>query len=171
MIVIYGLQDPRDHLFFYVGQTLDVYKRFIDHIQCSGNNYEKNSKITEMRGQNILPLMIELQRVNSEKDADIREKYWIQHYISLGHPMTNIVYSKFSDKLRLKQVSIKTITEKEKLKITDEKKEAVKRLVDMGMPHRDIARVVGLSGRNYHTYQQMCRDEGILHHKEDSDDE
>ena len=101
MHIIYGLEDPRDRLVFYVGMTDDVFKRFMAHIQCSGNNYEKNARITEMRSQNVMPHMIELQRTEDTGFARIREAYWIQHYISLGHPITNIMHSdiKFTGKV------------------------------------------------------------------------
>ncbi len=49
--------------------------------------------------------------------------------------------------------------------VSDEKRETIKRLLDMGMPHRDVAKAVGLSGRNYHTYQQVCREEGVVPHE------
>jgi predicted GIY-YIG superfamily endonuclease len=110
MHIIYGLQDPRDRLFFYVGMTDDVFKRFAAHIQCSGSNYEKNAKITEMRSQNIMPYMVELQRTEDTGLARIREAYWIQHYISLGHPITNIVHSdiKFTGKVLVRSKSIRS---------------------------------------------------------------
>jgi Helicase HerA, central domain len=49
--------------------------------------------------------------------------------------------------------------------VSNEKRETIKRLLDMGMPHRDVAKAVGLSGRNYHTYQQVCREEGVVPHE------
>jgi len=93
MHIIYGLQDPREHKFFYVGMTEDVYKRFVEHIQCSGNNLKKNLKITEMRSAGVLPLMVELERTEDTGIARVREIYWINHYVALGHPITNIAHS------------------------------------------------------------------------------
>jgi predicted GIY-YIG superfamily endonuclease len=91
MHVIYHLYDPRDRLTFYVGETEDVYQRFLDHIQCRGSNFAKNAKILEMRQANVLVQMEELERIEDSGHARIREAYWIRHYETLGHPLTNVV--------------------------------------------------------------------------------
>jgi uncharacterized protein DUF87 len=47
--------------------------------------------------------------------------------------------------------------------VSSEIRETIKRLVAMKkIPHRDIAKVVGLGGRNYPLYQQVCQEEGIV---------
>ncbi len=60
---------------------------------------------------------------------------------------------------------IDTSVESPSKSVSGEKRETIRRLVDIGMAHRDVARIVGLSGRNYHTYQQVCREEGIVPHE------
>jgi predicted GIY-YIG superfamily endonuclease len=96
MYVIYALVDPRDNTIRYVGMTSDVYKRFFEHTQCGGGtNYEKNAWIMEMRAQNVMVQMVELERVESLAVARKREAYWIQHYISLQSKLTNILHNKY----------------------------------------------------------------------------
>lgn len=40
-------------------------------------------------------------------------------------------------------------------------KETIRRMRKHGMPHRDIASLVGLSGRKYNVYQQICAELGL----------
>lgn len=98
MQVIYGLEDPRDNKMHYVGVTDDVFTRFMAHIQCSGNNFAKNAWMLSLRADNVLPRMIELERVEDLKKAHLREAYWIHHYQALGHPLTNICHAGKSKK-------------------------------------------------------------------------
>lgn len=89
MYVIYTLIDPRDHTVHYVGMTDNVYKRFLAHINCSGNNLEKNLWIQELRRANVLVLLKTLETTEDVGYARIREAYWIQHFVSLHEPLTN----------------------------------------------------------------------------------
>jgi len=52
------------------------------------------------------------------------------------------------------------ITDDTDLSVTRETRETIKRMAEMGMPNRDIARAVGLSGRKYYLYQQIIKEEG-----------
>ena len=45
--------------------------------------------------------------------------------------------------------------------VGNETRETIRRARVRGMPHRDVAGLVGLSGRNYATYQAVCKEEGI----------
>lgn len=45
--------------------------------------------------------------------------------------------------------------------IGNETRETIRRMKAKGLPDREIAAYVGLSGRNYGTYQAICKEEGI----------
>lgn len=90
MYAIYALIDPRDNAVRYVGVTNDVYKRFLSHIQCSGNNLAKNLWITELRAANKMVIMKTLEEVEGRSHALAREYYWIQHFQILREPLVNI---------------------------------------------------------------------------------
>lgn len=90
MYVIYGLQDPRDNAVFYVGMTADIYKRFISHLKCEGNNEEKNKWIDGMKAQGFVPVLVTLETAYIQEVASKRETYWIQHFVHLGAPLTNV---------------------------------------------------------------------------------
>lgn len=161
MHIIYGLQDPRDRLFFYIGITENVFKRFLEHIQCSGPNYEKNRKMLEMREQNVLPHLVELERVENIAFGRVREQYWIAHYEMLKHPLTNIEKLYKSKQYQKKMQNC--IAKGDTPILTDaEIRKTIRRLFQINMSHRDISRAVGLSGRKYQLYQQICQEEGIL---------
>lgn len=90
MWIVYALVDSRDGKVRYVGMTDNVYKRFQAHIRCSGGNIEKNAWVLSMREANVMVQMIELERFEDRGRARVREIYWINHYIDLGHPLVNI---------------------------------------------------------------------------------
>lgn len=90
MYAIYGLRDPRDQKVFYVGQTTDVYKRFIDHISCSSNNIARNTKIIELRKLNLMVIMEGFEHVETQDKANESESYWIRHFEHLHQPLTNV---------------------------------------------------------------------------------
>ena len=108
MYVVYGLEDPRDHLYHYVGITNDVYRRFNEHVTGSSGNIEKNGWIFECRQAKIMIVMREIERLDSAEDAAQREKFWIAHYRDLGHPLHNSAVTRrsLSEKPDAEQVLI-----------------------------------------------------------------
>jgi FtsK/SpoIIIE family len=51
--------------------------------------------------------------------------------------------------------------------VSDDTRKVIRRLVKMGtLGHRDIAKIVGLDGRNWATYKQVCEEMGITTKKE-----
>jgi predicted GIY-YIG superfamily endonuclease len=91
MYSVYGLVDPRDNKPFYVGITDDIYKRFWQHVNCHGNNYEKNKRIMELRTLNLMVIVQTYEQIEDFGHARIREAYWIRHFEALGYVLTNIV--------------------------------------------------------------------------------
>jgi predicted GIY-YIG superfamily endonuclease len=105
MRAIYGLIDPRDRLVFYVGQTTDVYKRLLEHINCSGNNFERNSRIHELRALNLMVIMEVFELVELQDDANEREAYWVRHFELIQHPLTNIMLMSAPKKAKRSQIT------------------------------------------------------------------
>ena len=92
--IIYGLEDPRDHLYHYIGITEDVYTRFIQHITGDGRNVEKNGWIWECRRDNVMIIMREIQRLETIEEAQKRERFWVAYYLQAGHPLHNLSIAK-----------------------------------------------------------------------------
>lgn len=104
MHAIYGLVDPRDRKVFYVGQTIDVYKRFVEHISCGSNNFARNVKIIELRALNLMVIMEVFELVEDKEEANEREEYWIEHFDQSQHPLTNIALMSAPKKARREQL-------------------------------------------------------------------
>ena len=100
MFTVYDLVDPRDGEPFYVGITENVYDRFLQHINCEGGNFEKNARIMELRGLNLMVVMRSLQQVETRSVALLREKYWIEHYVALGKVLYNRVQKRREEATR-----------------------------------------------------------------------
>jgi predicted GIY-YIG superfamily endonuclease len=94
MYVVYGLEDPRDHLYHYIGITDDVYARFNQHITGSSGNIAKNGWIWECRQANIMIVMRELERMETVEEAQSRERFWIAYYLNSSHPLHNHAIAK-----------------------------------------------------------------------------
>lgn len=83
MIKIYTLIDPRTNKIRYIGQTKQKLKdRLNGHLTDSRlfrYNFPKCEWIQELENEDLLPLIVEIECVKN-KDADEREKYWINKY-------------------------------------------------------------------------------------------
>lgn len=89
MQAIYALVDPRDMKEFYIGRTEDVYRRFREHLACTGRNDAKNQRIKELQSLHLVPIMKTLELVEDAALAGQREAYWIRHFRYLGHTLAN----------------------------------------------------------------------------------
>lgn len=115
--IVYGLEDPRDHLYHYIGFTNDVYTRFRQHITGDGGNIEKNVWIFECRQANLMVLMREIERTKIQTEAEQREQFWIGYYLHLGHPLHNRQVTKtiLKEKARLEEQYKQLLEEKIRL--------------------------------------------------------
>jgi hypothetical protein len=52
-------------------------------------------------------------------------------------------------------------TKKEKMELANDLVETIKRMRARGLPHREVAFYVGLSGRKYEQYKQLCQQAGL----------
>jgi hypothetical protein len=89
---IYALIDPRNNDIKYIGQTkFSLKKRYFEHLRNSKYNITKNYNvycwITELKNENLLPIIKEIETVNVEL-LNEREKYWITYYCEQLKNMT-----------------------------------------------------------------------------------
>lgn len=85
---IYGLYNPSNDLIYYVGQTKNLYKRFMSHINEKNDNTLKGQWVTELKSKGVFPKMTILEEVEYSQLLR-RERYWINDCIKLGHPLLN----------------------------------------------------------------------------------
>jgi len=90
--VIYGLFDPRDSLCRYVGQSLNVDKRFRQHLKDFVNR-EKYTWIRELREHGMQP-HVEILDSACAVTVRTKEKHWIIKLRSEGHPLTTREYGR-----------------------------------------------------------------------------
>lgn len=91
---VYGLKDPRDDLFRYVGQTTNVKKRFKQHMAGSvDGSPEKRQWISELKLKGMEPKCEVLEGCNLAYAKKV-EKKWINRMRAEGHPLTNGEYGK-----------------------------------------------------------------------------
>ena len=90
--VVYGLKDPGDGKFYYVGQTTNVDSRFQQHVSGKfyDGNYPKAHWIRQLKDRGLQPELVVLQRCQSISEADVAEKMWIRRMIEDDQPILNI---------------------------------------------------------------------------------
>jgi len=88
-IYIYCLKDPRDLSVRYVGKTVDLERRYCDHMRNNDPNKAKRDWIQELKRAGKEPIMSVLELCNPE-DWPEREKFWISYGIKAGWGLTNI---------------------------------------------------------------------------------
>jgi uncharacterized protein DUF87 len=74
-------------------------------------------------------------------------------------------------RLRLLETAVNANVEQEtpsspSVNVNGDIRKMIRRMVDHGMKHRDVAKIVGLDGRHYNTYKIVCLEEGIKIEKE-----
>lgn len=89
MYTIYALIDPRDYSAHYVGVSRDVYRRFVEHISCKGENTAKDRWIQELQQLNLLVMMQPLGTAATREEALQIEAQWIHDYQSAGIVLFN----------------------------------------------------------------------------------
>lgn len=85
---IYILIDPRTYQIRYVGQTINIKSRFIDHTTKQYGKNRRTCWLNKLRSLNLKPIIQGIEECDETNWAD-REKYWIRHYRELGCDLVN----------------------------------------------------------------------------------
>lgn len=86
MHLIYTLIDPKNNQVFYVGRTArSLHKRLQGHLQDGKNKKSsKGRKIASILARGELPLIVEIDRATTIKEAIEKEAEWIFYYKRTG---------------------------------------------------------------------------------------
>lgn len=84
---LYGLIDPRDNRIKYVGQTVNLDRRYKEHCAIHGST-AKDVWISELAGLDLKPILVHLETV-SGAEANHREAWWIELLKVAGSNLTN----------------------------------------------------------------------------------
>lgn len=88
---IYGLADPRDGIIRYIGKSKNLRRRMARHMSAM-NLEKKHHAAAWLRSivvAGLSPSVIVVESLNDADDWAAREIFWIAHFRSLGHDMTN----------------------------------------------------------------------------------
>lgn len=194
MYVIYALVDPRDNTVHYIGITDDVYQRFMQHINCGSNNFAKNAWILGLRAANKMVIMETLEEVDTREQALIRETYWIKHFEMLKEPVMNVCQTTSPRQAKKTNLHLgrsmaidmaTTVVEamtiahmaypvkqelpaQTKQKVGNGTRTIILRMYRLGRPLGEIAKAVGLTGRSYPLFKEVCRELDISKKVEDA---
>lgn len=94
--IVYGLKDPRDGKYRYIGQSTTGILRPKQHLIQSENN-NINRWVKELELINKFPIIDAIEECQEEATLFIRERYWIKYYKAEGHPLVNIHQLKDKD--------------------------------------------------------------------------
>lgn len=91
IISFYQLVDPRDNQPFYVGQTIDMARRFKDYLNRPHHQGRVLAlRLDELQMLGLQPVMQELeQRECTKEEASEREIYWMKTLESRGIALLN----------------------------------------------------------------------------------
>lgn len=88
LVFVYALIDPRDNEVRYVGSTTRPLQiRLMAHMH-EGSGRAKVDWINELREVELMPSIVELERVTARSRLEAETK-WAQHYLALGARLTN----------------------------------------------------------------------------------
>lgn len=85
---IYGLKDPRDGNFYYVGRSTNLKQRFRAHLKDKTTNLQKAKWIDGLRDLGLMPELVVLQEVE-EDNGSRAEAHWIRRGFNIGWPLVN----------------------------------------------------------------------------------
>lgn len=86
-IFIYSLTDPRDGLIKYIGKTIDLKRRFKEHLKEEGK-YKKIRWIKKLLKLNLVP-KIDIIDIVWRCDEDFWEMFWISQFRYAGFKLLN----------------------------------------------------------------------------------
>ena len=90
IVYIYGLVDPRDGHFKYVGKTTNARKRLNNHLQPRqlAKNNPRTAWLKHLLSLGLKPTMVILDEIDEEHWEE-RERYWIKYFSDIGYELKN----------------------------------------------------------------------------------
>jgi hypothetical protein len=90
MLTIYALVDPRNQEVRYIGQAVDVQKRYQQHVTQPGHRRQLSALwLRRLTALCLRPRLRVLQRGVPDELGYTCECYWMEQYQALGHDVLN----------------------------------------------------------------------------------
>jgi hypothetical protein len=87
--IIYGLRDPRNDVYQYIGKSTVGVERPLKHLMHS-HSEKVNEWIKQLSEIWYYPIIDIIEEVEDLNDLPDREKYWINYYYSINPDLINI---------------------------------------------------------------------------------
>jgi DNA-binding XRE family transcriptional regulator len=88
--LIYGLRDPRNDVYYYIGKTTIGKQRPIKHLSKS-HNKKVNGWVNKLESLDLMPIIDVIEEDILLESLAEREKYWIDYYHELNPELFNIM--------------------------------------------------------------------------------
>ena len=117
-VYIYGLKDPRDCQIKYIGKTINIDRRYKEHIQTHRNRKsKKNSWIINLIKNGLEPIMEIIEECNLDNWEE-REIFWISYYKELGFNLKNTQNGGGRTKYVFSELARKNMSDSQKIRWT-----------------------------------------------------
>ncbi len=87
--IIYGLRDPRNDVYCYIGKSSVGVNRPLTHL-IESHSLNIKMWVSELKDKDLNPLIDIIEEVDNLDCLPIREKYWIDYYFNLNPFLLNI---------------------------------------------------------------------------------
>jgi DNA-binding XRE family transcriptional regulator len=87
--LVYGLIDPRNDIYCYIGKTTVGYNRPLKHIRHS-HNVSVNKWVEELKLYHLEPVIDIIEENIELSNLTVRERYWINYYLDQNDELLNI---------------------------------------------------------------------------------
>jgi len=109
--IIYGLRDPRNDIYYYIGKSTVGNSRALSHLKKSHSDIV-NEWVVEVRKNGFEPFVDIIEEVEDLNNLSDREKHWIKHYIEINPVLLN-------KQLKPKHINF-SINEKKEVQLLDD---------------------------------------------------
>jgi len=86
--IIYGLRDPRNDTYTYIGKSTVGNKRALSHLKIS-HSRKVNEWVEDLRQKRFEPLVDIIETVDDINELAEREKYWVKYYLEINPFLLN----------------------------------------------------------------------------------
>ncbi len=88
--IVYGLRDPRNDVYYYIGKSTVGVTRPLKHLTES-HSEKVREWVGELAGRGLSPLIDIIEEVETIDELPAAEKYWIGYYLNLNPSLLNIM--------------------------------------------------------------------------------
>lgn len=89
--IIYGLRDPRNDVYQYIGKSTVGINRPLQHLAHS-HSPKVNEWVRELLNSSLCPIIDIIEEVEDINNLAEQEKYWINYYYDINPSLLNVQF-------------------------------------------------------------------------------